>query len=209
MKPQIKRPRKKLRDFLFRNYLDKDNEERIVDVIHKHVILFKYSAGKTFLLGILAPGLLYLLFTFRPIMIISVVWGMVGLIGIFYHFVDWYFDVWLITDQGIIAVKRNGFFDVSTQRIDYHLIEDISYSVTGFTRTLLNYGDITIDRMSANTSVILCDAANPKKWARKIAAYRDQFVAEKSVRDHEQLKGMLAEMIAYHSNSGRIKLGKD
>lgn len=200
---------KKIRDYLFRNYLDSDSDERILDVAHKHIILLKYSAGKSLLLGIAAPIFLYVLFPFRQVAVIAVVWGIVGIVGVIYHFVDWYFDAWLITDQGIVSIKRNGFFDVTTQKVDYHLIEDISYTIKGFTRTLLNFGDITIDRMSANTSVMLCDAANPKKLERKINAYRDKFVTERSVRDHEQLKSMLSDMIAYHSVSGKIRLKKD
>lgn len=200
---------KRFRNYLFRNYLDKDNDEKIIEVAHKHIILLKYSAGKVILLGIVVPIILYLLFPYRQVAVISVVWGFIGLVGVLYHFVDWYFDVWLITNQGVVSVTRNGFFDVTTQRIDYHLIEDISYQIKGVLRTMLNFGDITIDRMSANTSIVLCDAANPKKLERKINAYRDKFVNERSVRDHEQLKTMLADMIAYHATSGKIRIKRD
>lgn len=189
----------KFREFVFRGYLD--DGEKIFDIAHKHIITFKVKAAKVTFFGLLLPLALYLLFPSPKIALVSIVWGLVGFGGIIFHFIDWYYDCWLITNVGVIAFHRNGFFDVSTQRVDYHLVDDISYTFKGVLQTVMKYGDITIDKLVTGRGVMLQDAANPKKLERKISQYKERFVNAKAVKDHEQLKGMLADMISHYSQN--------
>lgn len=197
---------KKIRDHFFKDYLEEG--ERILDVAHTHIIRFKISASKVSFFGIILPIAIYLLFPVRQVFLVGLVWVTVGGLAMIYKFVDWYFDVWLLTNIGVIAIHRNGLFDVTTQKVDYHMITDVTYSVKGVLQTLFNFGDITLDRMSANVVMVLKDAANPKKLEKKITAYRDLYIQDKSFRDHNFLKGMLAEMIAYHASQDKIKVPK-
>ena len=89
------------------------------------------------------------------------------------------------------------------------MIEGIAYTISGFWRTLLNFGDITIDKIGAKTSVVLKDAANPKKLERKVMAFQEKYVSERSIKDHQNLKDMLANMIAYHMQNGKMASSKD
>lgn len=198
---------KKLSHYFFKSYLDSRGEQ-ILHIAHRHIIKLKMAAAKSLLIGIIIPVVVYLLFPFPIIALIAIGWGVVGLCALFYHFLDWYYDVWLITNVGIIAIKRNGLLDISTQRIDYHLIDDISYTIKGVLQTLLNFGDVTIDKMVANVSITLLDAPNPKKLERIINEYRNEYIAKRSIHDHDQLKSMLADMIAYSANSGKINKQK-
>ncbi len=191
----------KLRHRFFNSYLDKG--ERIMHVAHKHVLILKVSSAKTSLFGIVLPFLGYLLFP--KFLIIFLAWGVIGLVGLLYHFLDWYFDVWLLTNAGVIDIERDGFFTLTSTRVDYHMIEGMSYSIRGFWATVFNYGEITLDKLGAKTSVVLQDAANPKRLERLVMKYQERFVAARSVRDHQELKGMLSEMIAYHVHNNKLK----
>lgn len=131
-------------------------------------------------------------------------WAFFGVCGLIYHFIDWYFDVWLLTTLGVIDIERNGLFDITSTRIEYHMIEGIAYNIKGFLQTLFNYGDITIDKLGAKTSVVLRNAASPKKLERKVMSYQEKYVYEKSIRDHQALKTMLSDMIAYHVQNNKI-----
>lgn len=186
---------------LFSSYLD--DGERIVDIAHRHILVFKVAAAKTSFFGLILPLFLWYIFPQVP-PLFPVAWMIVGVVGMVYHFVDWYFDVWLLTNMGVVDVERNGFFDVSATRIEYHMIEGISYQINGFVRTMFSYGDITIDKLGTKTAVVLRDAASPKKLERRVLKLQDQYVRTRSVRDHDALKGMLSDMIAYHVNSGRV-----
>ena len=173
-----------------------DEGERILHIGHRHILILKIEAAKTSFFGVALPVLAILLF---PQYIVAIgIWLAVGLFGIVYHFLDWYYDAWLLTNIGVIDIKREGFFDVTTTRIDYHMIEGIAYTISGIIPTLFNYGDITIDKLGAKTSVMLRDAANPRNLERVVMKFQEQYIYERSVRDHQALKTMLSDMIAYH-----------
>jgi len=191
----------KLGHRFFVSYLD--NGERILYIAHKHVLMLKVSSAKTSFLGIVLPVLGFLLFP-RFILIFAV-WILVGVIGLIYHFFDWYLDAWVLTNAGVIDIDGDGFFSFTSTRVDYHMIEGMSYTVQGFLGTVFNYGTITLDKLGAKTSVVLKDASNPKALERLVMKYQEQYVVARSVRDHQELKGMLSEMIAYHIHNNKLK----
>lgn len=191
----------KLPNYFFKQHLDPG--EKILYVAHKHILVFKLHAAKSTFLGITLPVVLF--FIFPHAYPLFVVWILIGASIFFFHLFDWYFDVWLLTNSGVVDIRRNGFFDITTTRVDYHMIEGISYTIKGITPTLFNYGTITIDKIGSKTSVVLDDAASPKKVEQMVLKYQGRFVNDKSVRDHNALKSMLSEMIAYHVQNGKVK----
>lgn len=195
---------KKKRYRFFEGYLD--DGERILTVAHRHILILKIDSIKTVFFGIILPIFGYLLFP--DLIFVFVVWGCVGLVGYVYHLIDWYFDAWLLTNVGVIDIERNGLFDVTSTRIEYHMIEGIAYNIKGFWATFFNFGDITIDKLGAQTSVILKDASNPKKLERTVMRYQEEFVYERSIRDHQALKSMLSDMIAYHVQNKKVDVPK-
>lgn len=191
----------KLRDRIFKSYLD--DGETILYVAHKHLLVLKIDSAKVFFFGILLPIIFYLFFP--RALPIFVVWWVIGIGGMFYRFIDWYYDSWLLTNMGVVGVLRNGLFDITATRIEYHMIEGISYNIKGVLQTLFNYGSITIDKLGAQTSVVLEDASNPKKLERLVMRYQEKYVYDRSIRDHGALKDMLADMIAYHAQNKIIE----
>lgn len=195
----------KFRDRIFSSFLDEG--EKILHVAHRHIIIFKIDAAKPLFFGIVIPIVLYLFFP--QVWPLFLIWGIVGIFAIFYCFVDWYYDAWLLTNTGVIDVERNGLFDITATRIEYHMMEGMSYTIKGVLQTFLNFGDITIDKLGAQTFVVLKDAASPKKLERLVMKYQEKFVNERSVRDHHTLKGMLSDMIAYHVQNEKIDSSND
>lgn len=187
--------------YFFSKFLDDD--ERVLHVAHRHILVFAYDSGKTFFFGLVIPALMY--WAFPNLFLAWGIWGAVGLFGIFYHFIDWYFDVWLLTNVGVIDIDRNGFFDITSTRIEYHMMEGVSYTIRGFWRTIFNFGDVTIDKLGAQTSVALEDSVHPKRLESRILEYQDKYVTSRSIRDHQALKNMLSEMIAYHVQNKKIE----
>jgi len=186
---------------LFEKFLD--DGEKILYVAHRHFLIFKFDSAKTIAFGLMLPALLYIIFP--NFLLFAIGWGILGLLRMGYHFIDWFYDVWILTNSGIIDIERNGMFDITSTRVDYHMIEGISYNIKGLIQTIFRYGEITIDKLGAQTAVVLKDAASPKKLERKILKYQEKFVHSKSIRDHDSLKSMLSDMIAYHVQNGKIK----
>lgn len=194
----------KFRDRIFSSFLD--DGEKIMHVAHRHIIIFKMDSAKPMFFGVVIPIILYLFFP--QAWPIFALWGIAGLLGIFYYFIDWYYDAWLLTNTGVVDIERNGMFDITATRVEYHMMEGMSYTIKGVLQTFLNYGDITIDKLGAQTRMVLKDAASPKKLERLVMKYQEKFVNERSVRDHYTLKGMLSDMLAYHVQSGKIDSSK-
>lgn len=179
-----------------------DDGEKILNVARRHIFIFISDAFKAIFFGLVIPiGLFILVPEFFNFCLI---WMGVGLLFVFYHFIDWYFDAWLITNVGIIDIERHGLFERNSTRCDYHLIEGVSYTIKGVIPTLFAYGDIMLDKLGAQTQVILKDAAFPKNVERLLIRYQEKYVKERSVRDHVALKDMLSEMIAYHVQNEKI-----
>lgn len=125
------------------------------------------------------------------------IWIAIGVVRFLYEFMDWYYDVWLATDVSIVEVMWEGFFEKSSARIEYHTIQGIGYEVKGVLPTVFNYGSIILEKFTGNPSVF-DGAISPKKTAAKLTAVQEQFVVNKSFRDHNALQSVLADLVQKH-----------
>ncbi|PJC36540.1 hypothetical protein CO046_05180 [Candidatus Peregrinibacteria bacterium CG_4_9_14_0_2_um_filter_53_11] len=182
-----------IRDFLFRSYLG--DGEKIIFVIHRHVFMQAKDFMKIMFFGLLIPAFLWWLFP--PFGAVAGIWLGLGLIRFIYEFFDWYYDVWLVTNVSITEIVWQGFFEKSSARIEYHIIQGIGYEVKGFVRTIFNYGTITLDKFTGNSSVF-DGAMNPKRKAELLTQAQDEFVKNKSFRDHHALQNLISDLLQQH-----------
>jgi uncharacterized membrane protein YdbT with pleckstrin-like domain len=79
----------------------------------------------------------------------------------FYSFVDYYLDVWIVTNQRIINIEQQGLFSrvVSEQRLNR--IQDITSEVRGFWATILHFGDVYIQTASETPRFIFKQVPDP------------------------------------------------
>lgn len=193
-----------IRDFLFKSYLG--DGEQIVFVVHRHVFLESKSFFKIFFFGIFIPAFGWWLFP--QVKIFAAVWLGFGALRFIYEFFDWYYDVWVVTNVSIIEIMWRGFFDKSSTRIEYHIIQGIGYEVKGLMPTLFNYGTITLDKFTGTQS-IFDGAVNPKKKAEMLTRAQEQFVTNKSFRDHRALQGILTDLLQRHVVEHGIPEGEE
>ncbi len=79
------------------------------------------------------------LFWFSETMLAMVIWVWSALI-----FVDYYLDVWIITDRRVVNVEQKGLFVRQVSELRYQKIQDVTTEVDGFFPTLLNYGEVFV-----------------------------------------------------------------
>lgn len=62
----------------------------------------------------------------------------------FFSFIDYYLDVWVITDERIINIEQQGLFSriISEQRL--FRIQDVTSEVTGVLPTVFKYGNVYV-----------------------------------------------------------------
>ena len=69
---------------------------------------------------------------------------LIGLLMFFYHFILWYFSVYIVTDQRIRQVTQRGLFGKDVIDLGLSKIQNISYNIPGFTGEIFKFGTIVV-----------------------------------------------------------------
>lgn len=190
-----------LADYLFKQYLDTD--EVIEAVIHRHPIVFVKNAIPIVAIGFLAP--IFLWYLFPEIWMVAALWILVSGVRLGREFMIWYHDAILITNMSLIDVYWHGFFDRSSTRLEYNMMEGVTTEIRGLRRVLLNYGTVSVQRGGGTNPLVLNDAINPRRAERKIMEYQEHFLNDQQIKDSETLKALLTQMVRHHH--GKVDLG--
>lgn len=151
---------------------NKSPNEKIIKVLRRdYFILFK----KVLLLALLAalPLVLFIILLFGGFNLLSSLFfyslAVLGLsayylfiwLFFFFNFIDYYLDVWIITNERIIDVQQKGFFSriISEQRLSR--VQDVSSEVHGFFPTILKYGDVHIQTAGETQRFLFSEIPNP------------------------------------------------
>lgn len=68
----------------------------------------------------------------------------IGLLFFFYHFILWYFTVYIVTNQRIRQVTQYGLFGKDVVELRLSKIQNISYNIPGFWGEIFKFGTIVI-----------------------------------------------------------------
>lgn len=69
---------------------------------------------------------------------------LLGLILFSYHFMMWYFTVYIVTNERIRQITQKGFFGKDVVELRLSKIQNISYNIPGFTGEVFGFGTIVI-----------------------------------------------------------------
>lgn len=119
------------------------------------------------------------------------------LVRVMYIFLNWYHDSILATEMSLIAVRWNGFFDRSSSRMEYQMINGTACEIRGLRRTVFNYGHVTIT--GSATSMQLRDVYNPKRMEKKVMFQQEKYVYHQAMTDSDALKTLLANVVRNHT----------
>ena len=97
----------------------------------------------------------------------------------FFTFIDYYLDVWIITNERIVDVRQEGFFAriISEQRL--YRIQDVTSEVQGFFPTIFKYGNIYVQTAGSKQRFFFSEIPHPDR-------VRDEIIklAERSKKKH-------------------------
>jgi uncharacterized membrane protein YdbT with pleckstrin-like domain len=68
----------------------------------------------------------------------------------FYHWVGWYYSVYIVTNQRLIDIHQKGFFDRKVNEVGFNKVQSINYHIKGLQAALLKYGDITVQTFTGD-----------------------------------------------------------
>jgi len=106
-----------------------------------------------------------------------------GLILFLYHYIMWYFTIYLVTNQRIRQVTQRGVFGKDVVELRLSKIQNISYNIPGFSGEILGYGTIVIQTFVGD--LVIRNVEHPEKTYNKLQDAVANAVEQQG--DHEEV----------------------
>lgn len=182
-----------LASWMFQKHLDED--ETLKRVVHKHWLLgFRILFWPT--LWIVCTILVLLFNNARGVVTVMALVDVICVVWWLRNFFDYYLDAWLVTDQAIIDIAWHGWFHRESSRVLYSDLQGVSYEIQGVWGTLLQFGTISIEKISTGTSISLESVRQPKKIEVLILQSMEAYLHSKNMQDASQIQKLLATLVA-------------
>lgn len=118
--------------------------EQLLFVFRRHIIAMRkgfYLLLIPFAVSSIPP---LIWSTSLELFILPIIGFAIGLMLFAYHFIMWYFTIYIVTDQRIRQITQKGFFGKDVVELRLSKIQNISYNIPGFTGEILHFGTIVI-----------------------------------------------------------------
>lgn len=116
--------------------------------------------------------------------LLPVVGLVVGLILFSYHFIMWYFTIYIVTDQRIRQITQRGFFGKDVVELRLSKIQNISYNVPGLSGELFGFGTIVIQTFVGD--LVINKVEHPDQIYNKLQDAVTTAIAEEKQGDYEE-----------------------
>ena len=107
----------------------------------------------------------------------------IGMLLFFYHWMMWYFTVYIVTNQRLRQVTQRGFFGKDVVELRLSKIQNISYNIPGFSGELFGFGTIIIQTFVGD--LVIRYVEHPEKTYNKLQDAVNTVVETQG--DHEEL----------------------
>lgn len=170
-------------------------DEKVIRIIRKTwFVLFKKII--VFVILAILPGVFFLLVVpqyffdltasplrFAVVAISIAVYYLYLWLFFFFSFIDYYLDLWVITNARIIDVRQEGFFarTIAEQRLSR--MQDVTSEVKGFFPTILGFGNIYVQTAAEKQRFFFESIPNPDKIRDLLIKLGEEAVQE----GHHQL----------------------
>ena len=183
--------------FLFKKHLEDD--EILMMVVHKHWFIGLKSVFWPTVFFI-ADFYLLTLFHANAMYLVVAILAVTFIVWWIRNFFDYFLDAWLITNQGIIDITWFGWFHRQSTRVLYSDLQGISYEIKGVMGTLLNFGTVSIEKISTGAVISLEFVKNPKNIELLTLRYMEKYLHTKNMKDAKQVQELLATLVAERIN---------
>lgn len=92
----------------------------------------------------------------------------------FNSLIDYYLDIWIVTNERIIVIEQKGLFSRTIAELKLYRVQDIKAEVSGIIPTLFDFGNITIQTAAEEVHFAFKQVPRPYKISRKILEVVEQ-----------------------------------
>ena len=146
--------------------------EKVKYILRRHPITFVPQI-LLFAASVILPVLVYLMITnlypallekeaaFAATIIAGSIYYLSVLLFFLGNFIDFYLDVWIITNDRIVDIEQFGLFSRTISELDLYRLQDVTADIHGFFSTLFKYGTLTVKTASTNLNIVFRNVPNP------------------------------------------------
>lgn len=141
------------------NFPNKEANEKVYMTVRRHYFV------------LVRQSIIFLFFFIFPVIIGAVLYGfsidiqeyvfypiIILIISIYYLFVtlfamikwiEYYYDIWIITDKRIIDMEQKSLFNHITSELRLDKIQDVTFEIKGLFASIFHYGNIYVQTAGA------------------------------------------------------------
>jgi membrane protein YdbS with pleckstrin-like domain len=167
---------------------NQEAEEKIILLLRRHWVTNLPWIFIVFLMMIIPPFFRdFPFFTFLPFryqVMAIIIWSLLIIAFAFEKFLNWFFNVNLITDERIIDIDFYSLLYKEVSDCPLDRIQDVTYTMGGVARAVFNYGDVLVQTAAEVTQFEFLAVPQPSRVA---AVLRDLMLEE----EKEKIEGRI------------------
>lgn len=145
--------------------------EQVLMIIHRHWFNILQHMFAVFVMVLLLVGSFATLPALFPLLLkgelnsllifAENIFAMLIWILFFILWIDYYFDVWIVTNMRVVNIEQKGLFSREVSELNFDKIQDVSTEVNGMIPTFLNYGDVQIQTAGEEEKFMFRNVPDP------------------------------------------------
>lgn len=121
-----------------------------------------------------SPNILQDPITYPIFVLVVSAYGLAVWLFYFNSLIDYYLDVWIVTNERIINIEQKGLFARTIAELKLYRVQDVKAEVKGILHTLLEYGEITVQTAGEEAHFVFKQVPDPYKVSRQILELVEQ-----------------------------------
>jgi membrane protein YdbS with pleckstrin-like domain len=154
------------------DFESRSNDEKVVLFLRQHFIVnVKWIFVAIVLFFVPSIANMFNVFSSLPSgfgLVISMAWYLITMAYALENFLNWYFNVYIVTNERVVDVDFNNLIYKRVSDATLSNIQDVTYNMGGVIRTFLNYGDVFIQTASEVSEFDFLAVPEPDKVVRII-----------------------------------------
>lgn len=164
------------------------SQEKVFLLLRRHWFTYFGFVGVSFIMSI--PVFVLIAYWINNPEIFAGNIGNIAIVSIFaytlfslglmlYGFIDYYLDVYIVTNERIVNIEQNGFFRREISELNLHQVQDVSAKVNGFFPTMMHYGNIFIQTAGERENFVFKSIPNPYRVSKLIVDLHEAQLEER------------------------------
>jgi len=178
---------------------NRQKDEKLILFLRRHPIVLIKRWIMYLILALLPFAIYFFLINLQPwiinnkliypfLFLLASVYYLYIVLFLFSAFIDYYLDVWIVSDQRIINIEQRGLFNREVAEQDLDRIQDVSGIQKGVLQTFFSFGDVHIQTAGEVQKFIFRQVANPFDVVKTINTILDKKEKKFEAQLEEKIK---------------------